>query len=61
MTNLAEPFIGSEAIADGVLRKHQLRAGYGAIFPDVYATRVLNSLLISEPAPRGCGRIARES
>ena len=39
MTSLAEPFVGSEAIADGVLRKHQLRAGYRAIFPDVYATK----------------------
>src|SRR5262249_40835467 len=31
------PFIGSEAIADGALREHQLRARYRAVFPNVYA------------------------
>lgn len=39
MTNLQAPFIGSEAIANGALREHQLRARYRAIFPDVYAPK----------------------
>lgn len=30
------PFIGSEAIEAGVLRKYELRTRYQAIFPDVY-------------------------
>jgi hypothetical protein len=30
------PFVGSEAIANGRLRKHQLRSHYRAVFPDVY-------------------------
>ncbi|AQT78945.1 hypothetical protein B1R94_06205 [Mycolicibacterium litorale] len=30
------PFIGSEAIRDGLVRKHQLRSHYTAVFPDVY-------------------------
>ncbi|BBY59727.1 endonuclease domain-containing protein [Mycolicibacterium sarraceniae] len=33
------PFIGSEAIANGVVRSHQLRAHYRAVFPDVYALK----------------------
>ncbi|WP_445166505.1 endonuclease domain-containing protein [Mycolicibacterium sp. Dal123E01] len=36
MTNLEDPFIGSEAITGGSLRSHQLRARYRAIFPNVY-------------------------
>jgi hypothetical protein len=39
MTNIEPPFIGSEAIANGVLRSHQLRAHYRAVFPDVYAPK----------------------
>lgn len=31
-----EPFIGTEAIASGILRRHQLRSRFHAIFPDVY-------------------------
>ncbi|WP_375487855.1 endonuclease domain-containing protein [uncultured Mycobacterium sp.] len=34
-----EPFIGSEALAGGVLRWHQLRSGFRAVFPDVYVRR----------------------
>ncbi|MGY4711836.1 endonuclease domain-containing protein [Mycolicibacterium sp. CBM1] len=37
MTTLDDPFIGSEAIAKGVLRDHQLRARYRRVFPGVYA------------------------
>lgn len=39
MTSLQPIFIGSEAIAGGVLREHQLRARYRAVFPDVYAPK----------------------
>jgi very-short-patch-repair endonuclease len=39
MTNLEGPFLGTEAIANGVLRSHQLRAHYRAVFPDVYALK----------------------
>jgi hypothetical protein len=38
MARLGQPFIGSEAIANGVLRKHELRSRYTAVFPDVYVT-----------------------
>lgn len=31
-----DPFIGSEAVAAGAVAKHQLRARYRAVFPDVY-------------------------
>ena len=34
-----EPFIGSEAIASGTLRRHQLRSRFRAVFPDVYVRR----------------------
>jgi hypothetical protein len=30
------PFIGSEAVASGLVRKHQLRSRFIAVFPDVY-------------------------
>lgn len=30
------PFIGSEAVANGAVRKHQLRSAFTAVFPDVY-------------------------
>ncbi len=33
------PFIGSEARASGIVRKHELRSRYRAIFPDVYMPR----------------------
>jgi hypothetical protein len=36
MTNLADPFVGSEALADGVLNSHQLRSRYRSVFPNVY-------------------------
>jgi hypothetical protein len=34
-----EPFIGSEALACGALSRHQLRARYRAVFPNVYLSR----------------------
>jgi hypothetical protein len=33
------PFIGSEAVAAGRVRKHQLRSRFAAMFPDVYTDR----------------------
>jgi hypothetical protein len=36
---MSEPFIGSEALASGALSRYRLRAGYRAIFPDVYLAR----------------------
>jgi hypothetical protein len=33
------PFIGSEAVACGAIRKHELRARCYAVFPDVYVPR----------------------
>ena len=36
MKMVDKPFVGSEAIAAGVLRKHELRTRYRAEFPDVY-------------------------
>ena len=30
------PFVGSEALASGLVKKHQLRAHFRAVFPDVY-------------------------
>lgn len=33
-----EPFIGSEALESGALSRHQLRARYRAVFPDVYVS-----------------------
>ncbi|WP_375485365.1 hypothetical protein [uncultured Mycobacterium sp.] len=34
-----EPFIGSEALASGVLNRHQMRSRYQAVFPDVYLAK----------------------
>jgi hypothetical protein len=33
-----EPFIGSEALAAGHVRKHHLRANYRAVYPNVYVS-----------------------
>ena len=35
------PFVGSEAVAAGVVKKHQLRSDFICVFPDVYAHRAL--------------------
>ncbi|OBF44061.1 hypothetical protein A5787_14105 [Mycobacterium sp. 852002-50816_SCH5313054-b] len=34
-----DPFRGSEALAAGTLRKHQLRSQFRAVFPDIYVRR----------------------
>lgn len=34
--DVTAPFVGSEAIADGVLNRHQLRTRFRRVFPDVY-------------------------
>lgn len=34
-----KPFVGSEALANGLLRKHELRSHYRAVFPDVYIAK----------------------
>jgi hypothetical protein len=39
MAMLEGPFVGSEAIENGLLRKHELRSRYRAVFPDVYVPR----------------------
>lgn len=39
VTTSCEPFIGSEAVAGGLLRPHQLRAQFEAVFPNVYVRR----------------------
>src|SRR5881398_2416878 len=36
MGEFDKPFVGSEAISSGLIRKHELRASYRAEFPDVY-------------------------
>jgi hypothetical protein len=33
------PFVGSEAIAGGAVRKHELRSRYRSVFPDVYVPK----------------------
>ena len=38
VTSLDGPFIGSEALTDGLVKKHQLRSHYRALFPNVYVS-----------------------
>ncbi len=45
MTPGDEPFLGSEAVASGTLRRHQLRSRFRAVFPDVYVRRDLELTL----------------
>jgi hypothetical protein len=33
------PFVGSEALASGLVKKHQLRAHFRTVYPDVYAPK----------------------
>ena len=40
-----EPFIGSEALARGVLSRHQLRTRYRAVFPNVYLSNGVEASL----------------
>lgn len=35
----SEPFLGSEAVRSGMLRPHQLRSRFRAVYPDVYVRR----------------------
>lgn len=39
MAILVEPFVGSEALAAGRVRKHELRSHYRTVFPDVYVSK----------------------
>lgn len=39
MTKIDQPFIGSEALANGTLRAHQLRSRFRAVLPNVYVQR----------------------
>lgn len=39
MTIFDGPFIGSDAVRAGLIRKHQLRANFRAVLPDVYVAR----------------------
>jgi hypothetical protein len=34
-----QPFVGSEALASGLVKKHQLRARFRTVFPDVYVPK----------------------
>jgi very-short-patch-repair endonuclease len=34
-----QPFVGSEALASGLVKKHQLRASFRTVFPDVYVPK----------------------
>lgn len=45
MTDLREPFIGSQALADGLVTRHQLRTNFGAVFPNVYLPKGLQPSL----------------
>ncbi|WP_437340000.1 DUF559 domain-containing protein [Mycobacterium asiaticum] len=42
MLDLAEPFVGSEALACGALTRHQLRTNYRPVLPDVYLNKQVN-------------------
>ena len=58
-----EPFIGSETLARGALSRHQLRAQFRAVFPDVYLPRLAQPSLEQRVAAawlwsRGAGTIA---
>ncbi|WP_420872395.1 endonuclease domain-containing protein [Mycobacterium shigaense] len=39
MMDLTQPFIGTEALASGKLKRHQLRMRYRAILPNVYVAK----------------------
>ena len=46
MTAIAWPFLGTEALAARRIRKHQLRAHYRPLFPNVYVPRDMTPTLI---------------
>jgi hypothetical protein len=37
--NMAEPFIGTEALARGDVNRHQLRTHHRQVFPNVYLSK----------------------
>jgi hypothetical protein len=39
MPSKDKPFVGSEALASGFVRKHELRSQYRTLFPDVYLAK----------------------
>ena len=39
MVDLHGPFLGAEALDAGLVRKHQLRSQYTAMFPGIYLPR----------------------
>lgn len=41
MRDATQPFIGSAALACGVLNRHQLRSRYRVVFPDVYVPKAV--------------------
>ncbi|QNI05446.1 hypothetical protein GAN17_03430 [Mycobacterium kubicae] len=43
--DLGEPFIGSEALACGVLNRHQLRTRFCAVYPNVYLAKGIDPTL----------------
>jgi len=45
MGSVAEPFVGSEALACGAMSRHQLRTRYRAVFPNVYLEKDLQPSL----------------
>ena len=34
-----QPFVGSEALASGLVKKHQLRTHFRTVYPDVYVSK----------------------
>ena len=36
---LDRPFVGSEAMERGLVRKHELRSRYRPVFPDIYVPK----------------------
>jgi hypothetical protein len=39
MSMFDKPFVGSEAVASGAIRKHELRTRFRVLFPDVYVSK----------------------
>jgi len=46
MNSAQQPFIGSEALANGILTRHELRTYYRAIMPNVYLDKRVEPTLI---------------
>lgn len=56
----AQPFIGSEALAAGLISWHELGKYYTAIMPNVYLDKRLKSPPCGNALSRpGCGRAAK--